>query len=297
MALRGKKPEKKEKRLKLFVYGEAGVGKTLAALDFPKSYIIDTEKGTDFYSDTINKNESAVFQSCNPDEIKGEIKELLTSKHPYKTLVIDPITQIYNACQDKWTRIFERHSNNPSAREIQDFGLRYWGKVKSDFKCIQRMILNLDMNVIITAHQKDKYGSNQSLVGVTFDSMKGDDYIFDYIFRIVHKARRRVALTAKERAEPGKNKFPEEFEWSYENFCKFYGDEIIERDAVPVPMASEEEVNKIDRLIGLLSIPDETISKWYTKYNISNFNELTAKEIGKITEFLNKKVKELEEIK
>jgi flagellar biosynthesis GTPase FlhF len=46
MALRAKKPEAVEKRLKLFMYGPAGVGKTTAAIQFPNAYIIDCEKGT-----------------------------------------------------------------------------------------------------------------------------------------------------------------------------------------------------------------------------------------------------------
>ena len=45
MALKGIKPEMKEKRLKLFLYGPAGVGKTTAAIQFPQSYIIDMERG------------------------------------------------------------------------------------------------------------------------------------------------------------------------------------------------------------------------------------------------------------
>ena len=45
-ALRAKKPEAVTKRLKLFMFGPAGVGKTTAAIQFPNSYIIDCEKGT-----------------------------------------------------------------------------------------------------------------------------------------------------------------------------------------------------------------------------------------------------------
>ena len=75
MALRGVKPEAKEKRLKLFLYGPAGVGKTTAVIQFPDAYTIDTEKGSDFYSKTLSKSGSVVFQSNNPDEIKEEIKE------------------------------------------------------------------------------------------------------------------------------------------------------------------------------------------------------------------------------
>jgi hypothetical protein len=43
--LRGKKPEAINKRLKMFMYGGAGAGKTTAAIQFPNSYIIDCEKG------------------------------------------------------------------------------------------------------------------------------------------------------------------------------------------------------------------------------------------------------------
>jgi GTPase SAR1 family protein len=74
MALKAKAPEVKEKRLKMFVFGPAGVGKTTAAIQFPKSYIIDTEHGTDFYAESINKAGSVVFQTLNPDDIKEELR-------------------------------------------------------------------------------------------------------------------------------------------------------------------------------------------------------------------------------
>jgi septin family protein len=40
---------KKEKRLKILVYGESGSGKTRFALSLPKLAMIDTEGGTDHY--------------------------------------------------------------------------------------------------------------------------------------------------------------------------------------------------------------------------------------------------------
>ena len=51
--LRAKKPEAVTKRLKLFMFGPAGVGKTTAAIQFPKSYIIDCEKGAENYDKLI----------------------------------------------------------------------------------------------------------------------------------------------------------------------------------------------------------------------------------------------------
>ena len=45
--LRARKPEAVTKRLKLFMFGPAGVGKTTAAIQFPNSYIIDAERGSE----------------------------------------------------------------------------------------------------------------------------------------------------------------------------------------------------------------------------------------------------------
>ena len=279
--MKAKKPEVKEKRLKLFVYGPAGVGKTIAALQFPQAIIIDTEKGTDFYADMIRNQGSVVFQSVNPDDIHDEIRELMTTKHEYKTLIIDPMTQVYNAIQEKWTRIM---SNGKSGTE--DLGMRFWGKVKGEMKAMQRMILSLDMNVIITSHQKDVYGENFKKMGVTFDSMKGDDYLFDLIFQIVKKGDKRIATTIKERAEVGKNKFPEEFEWSYANFCQFYGKDIIEREATPMAMATPEQVAQIKKLLEVVKVESDTIQKWFTKEDVDSFDEMSAERLGKYIAFV-----------
>jgi hypothetical protein len=42
--------------------------------------------------------------------------------------------------------------------------------------------MQLDMNLIITSHQKDIYGSNMQKIGIGPDSMKGDEYVFDYVY-------------------------------------------------------------------------------------------------------------------
>ena len=63
----------------MFVFGPAGVGKTIASIQFPNAYIIDTEKGTDFYANMINKANSLVLQTHNIDEIKEEVSKVLKS--------------------------------------------------------------------------------------------------------------------------------------------------------------------------------------------------------------------------
>lgn len=294
MALKGLKPEAKEKRLKLFLYGPAGVGKTTAMISFPQAYVIDTEKGTDHYSKTLSNSKSAVFQSNNPDDIKDELRELLTTKHEYRTLILDPITNLYNAVQEKWTRIFEkqtREAGKTDQADIQDFGMRYWGRVKSEFKSIQRMILALDMNVLVSSHQKDQYSPNMQKIGVTFDSMRGEDYLYDLVFRLSIQNGKRIAITEKERAEVGLNKFPETFEWSYQNFCKFYGKEIIEKESTPVILASTEQVNRIKHLIEVVKVDQDQINGWFQKAGVDEWEEMTGEIIQKAIDFLEKKLK------
>lgn len=290
MALRGTKPEAKEKRLKMLVFGPAGVGKTTAAIQWPMNYIIDTERGTDTYSESINKAKSSVFQTTSFDEVIKEVKELLTSKHDFRTLTIDPITQVYNATQEKWTRIFEKHAKTEKEAEIQDFGVRFWGKVKSDFKSLQRLLLACDMNIIITSHQKDVYGTGMQKLGVTFDSMKGEDYLYDLVFRLEVRNGKRIAVTVKERSEIGKNKFPAEFEWSYENFKKFYGTDILERAAAPLALASPEQITQVKNLLDVVKVSDDEVTAWFTKANVDTWEEFTAEKIGKVIDHLEKKL-------
>lgn len=290
MALRAKPPEASQKRLKMLVYGPPGVGKTIAALAFQNAYIIDTEKGTDFYADSINKSGSVVFQSNNSDEIKEELKTLLTTKHPYRVLLIDPITQVYNACQEKWTRIFEKHARTEKEATLQDFGPRYWGRVKSEMKAIDRLMMSLDMSVIITSHQKDIYGPGMQKIGVGPDAMKGSEYLFDYVFELKNIDGKRVAVTIKERSEIGQNKFPPEFEWNYEAFRKFYGAEILEKDSTPVKLAAPEQVAKTLKLLEVVNVSQDEREKWLTKAEVDSFDDMTSDQIGKVIAFLEKKL-------
>lgn len=290
MGLRGIKPELKQKRLKMFVFGAAGVGKTTAAIMFPNAYIIDTEKGTDHYAKTITSSKSAVFQSSVFDEVSKEVKELLTTKHEYRTLIIDPVTQIYNSVQEKWTRVFEKHAKTEKEAEVQDFGMRYWGRVKSDFKSLQRMLMSIDMNLIVTSHQKDQYGTGMTKIGVTYDSMKGEDYLYDLVFRLEVKNGKRMATTIKERSEIGESKFPAEFEWSYENFKKFYGAEIIEKESTPLLLATQNQIDRIKQLLEVVKVDGSDVESWFTKANVESWEEMPADYISKCIAFVERKL-------
>jgi hypothetical protein len=225
-----------------------------AALQFPNNYIIDTEKGTDQYAKMIADNHSVSFKTSSFDEAKEELMALLTTKHEFRTFTIDPITILYESLSFKWEKKFNNMND-----------MRRWSRIKADWKAFQHLLLELDMNVIITAHSKILYGDNITKLGDTFDSMKGDDYLFDYVFRI-EKARKEgsvpMAITEKQRAEIGVPKFPETFEWSYSNFIKFYGEGMITKASEPKILATEEMIVDFITLLDIVKVGEDVLNKW-----------------------------------
>jgi len=276
--LRGIKPSVTTKRLKALFYGSAGAGKTTAAIHFPRPYLIDTEKGSenDSYVNAINQGKGAVFQTSDFDELISEVKALLTVDHPYKTLIIDPMTIVYNDLLDK-----------AALKVGTEFG-RHYGEANKKMKHLCNLLLRLDMNVIITSHAKNEYGANLSVLGSTYDCYKKLDYIFDLVFEIQKRGQERVGVIKKSRIES----FPdsETFPFSYNEISKRYGKEHLEKDAVAEVLATDEQVEELMKLIDLLKIDEEVISKWLKKANSESFSEMNTTQIDKCIDHLKEKI-------
>lgn len=289
MALRGIKPEAIQKRLKALFYGHAGVGKTTAAIQFPCPYLIDTEKGAenDQYIRIIKNSGGAIFQTSDFDELIKEIIALLTEDHNYKTLIIDPLTTIYNDLLEKCS-IFIKNKSSDKNSTGTEFG-RHYAEAEKKMKRLLSLLLRLDMNVIITSHAKSQYSENMQVIGSTFDCYKKLDYLFDLVFEIQKRGKDRVGLTKKSRIEsiPDGDTFP----FSYDEIANKYGREILERKSVSEVLASEEQVNEIERLILLLKIPEEIYTKWLEKSKSDRWSEMTEDAILKVIEYLNSKIK------
>ena len=279
MALKGIKPTKVEKRLKALFYGEAGAGKTTAAISFPKVYLIDTEKGAtnDQYVKLLNDGGGAIFQTTSFDELVDEVKALLTEKHDYKTLVIDPLTTLYNDLLDK----AEKKVGN-------EFG-RHYGEANKEMKRLLNLLLRLDMNVIITCHAKNEYGDNLKIIGTTFDGYKKLDYLFDLVFCIQKRGQSRVAMVRKSRIETFED--AEVFPFSYDEVATRYGREILERDAAIQELASQDQVDQIKHLIELFKVPEETVQKWLDKASASDLRDLPSDSAQKVIDHLTKQIK------
>jgi hypothetical protein len=277
--LKAKQPEAIEKRLKALFYGNAGVGKTTAAISFPKPYLIDTEKGAvnTQYVKILKEKGGVVFQTTDFDELLDEVTALLTETHDYKTLVIDPLTTVYNDLIEK------------SALKVgTEFG-RHYGEANKKMKRLCNLLLRLDMNVIITSHAKNEYGNNLAVLGTTFDCYKKLDYLFDLVFEIQKRGKERVGIVKKSRIETLTD--GETFPFSYDEIANRYGREVLERNAKSETLASKEQVEHLKYLVELYKEPQETVQKWLDKANAENFSELNETIILKLIEHMENKSK------
>ncbi len=284
MSLRGVKPEKIQKRLKALFYGAAGVGKTTAAINFPHPYLIDTEKGAtnDQYVNILKKAGGVIYQTSDFDELMTEVKSLLTESHEYKTLIIDPLTVLYNDLLDK-----------AAYKHGTDFG-RHYGEANKQMKHLLNLLLRLDMNVIITSHAKNEYGQGMTVLGQTFDCYKKLDYLFDLVFEIQKRGKERTGIVKKSRIEA----FPdtETFPFSYDEIAERYGREVLERDAVAEKLASPQQVQHLKHLVDLYKEPPEIIQKWLDKANAATFEEMNEDVVKKLITHMENKSKPKNEV-
>lgn len=276
--LRAKKPTTIQKRFKALFYGAAGAGKTTAAIQFPRPYLIDTERGceNDSYTKLLEKQGGVIFQTSDFEELIQEIRSLLTEKHEYKTLVVDPLTTIYNSMLDR------------AAEKVgTEFG-RHYGEANKKMKHLLDLLLRLDMNVIITSHSKNEYSDGMKVIGETYDCYKKLDYLFDLVIQIQKRGKQRIGVVKKSRIEAFEEL--ESFPFSYSTIAEKYGKDVLERDAVPQKLASKEQCEKLKGFVELLKIDSEVVSKWLEKAQASTFEEMESVQIQKCIDHLESKI-------
>lgn len=263
-----------DKRLKLFLWGDSGVGKTTLALQFPKPVVIDLEGGADLYGEAFDFD---VLRASTADEAMEAAQWLLGHAHPYRTLVIDPITVYWDALQKKWSDIFLRRNKGSKGYKFEFYDLqpRDWMTVKAEFKDFIRKLIALDMNVIVTARQKVQYadGAFMKAIGETFDGEKSLPYLFDTIVRLYRDEKGRfLGECLKDRS----NKLPlGEFEVSYGRFEELFGKKALARKARPTAFATDEEKRQIRERIARFGMSPEQVTRRLAAYDAENLDELT----------------------
>lgn len=283
--------EAKPTRPKMLFYGQPGVGKTWAALDFPAPYFIDTEGGATGkqYTDKL-KTSGGVYLGIDQGSLSlagiiEQVQALTTEKHDYKTLVIDSITSVFNG-----------EIANEAERLKREGKKNEFGADKKPAVGLNRQLVNwlkrLDMNVILIAHEKSEWGldgkGERVEIGKTFDGWDKLAYELDLSLNITKLGGQRKAFVKKSRLA----NFPDanSFAWSYDDFAAKYGADIINKKHEEITLATSDQLMEINGLVAMLKLPQKQIDDWFTKANVSEWAEMSTGDVGKIIALLNSKI-------
>ncbi len=270
---------------KFMISGKSGVGKTQFALNFPKPYLIDTEGGAtrEQYMKKLVASGGGYFGKEQGSQdfklVIEEIKELATSKHDYKTLIIDSFTKLYNMA---------------AAVAEEEVGSDY-GKDKKEANRPTRQLIRwlekIDMTCILICHLKDKWerkGKDIVYVGTTFEGYDKLEYELDLWVEITKTGKERDFLVKKSRIASFVE--GEEFGLDYKKFCDLYGREVIDAAVQPLIMATKDQVEEIKTLIKTVRLDEELVEKWLKKAGAEDFDEMSSDQISKCISFIKDKL-------
>ncbi len=287
MALKAKAPvDVLPTKPKFMISGESGVGKTFFALDFPKPYLIDSEGGAtrEQYQAKLKKSGGAYFgKEEGSQDFKAvieEVKQLTTTKHEYKTLIIDSFTYLYML----------------EASEAEAKGGSDFGRDKKMANIPTRQLISVlekcDLNIILICHSKTKWerrGKDIIDAGSTFDGYDKLEYILDLWVELLKGGKTFQVKKSRIQNLIQGDSYP----LSYDKFAELYGKETVEREAVPVKLATTEHVARLNTLIEGLKVEADVQEKWLKKAGVDSYSEMSEEQILSLIAFCDKKIMEL----
>lgn len=285
--LKAKQPELiKPSKPKFMISGKSGTGKTIFALNFDKPFYIDAERGATRkqYVDKLIASGGAYMgvEEGSQDfrEVISQVRELATTQHDFKSIVIDSFSNLY---------VLEAAS--AEERLGSDFG-KDKREANKPSRQLMRWLERVDMNVVLVCWQKDKWSRREReliMEGSTYEGPPRLDYSLDLWLETKMVGQKRFANVVKSRIEG----FPvgTDIELSVEAFKRLYGQAIVEGEVKPIVLATPDQTGEIKRIIDLLKIPEEDIDKWLTKAQAVELEDLSKDNAAKFLVFLQNKLK------
>lgn len=289
--LKGKSPATvKPGKIKMLTMGKSGVGKTWFSMDFPAPYYIDSEGGARLghYQAKLEASSGAYFGvddgSLDFDAVIAQVEALATERHHYKTLAIGSITKLYQyAIAQEQARLGDKDAFGASK--------------KPAVAAMRRLVMwvsRLDMNVLFEAHEAVEWGvspksGQREEIGSIPDVWDKLVYELDLTLRIEKRGPQRVCVVKKSRLTG----FPEgeSFSCDYATFAERYGKDFMESEAIPITLATNEQVAEITRLLGIIQVSEKEIESMLQRAGAEKLTDLSTEKAAIIIEWLIKKVK------
>ncbi len=277
--LRAVPPGEIEKYPKILIFGGAGTGKTHTLCHFPRSYFFDLERGAEEkqYVEMLRASESVVFPTTDIDEVITEVTALLSEKHDFKTAVLDPITTIFNDESD----LQEQHVGSDYGKNVAE-ATKKWRR-------LGKLLKRVNMTVVVTAYEKQKFGSDGVMIPA---GPKDLEHFFDLVLRAERRGKDRVVTVVKSRHRGFRE--GDTFPFTFEEIAERYGRDSFTREAIAVPLATDEQVAELKRLLSLRVDGEKLRDKWLKAAEAENFSEMAADVAAKCLAWLQKPAAEAE---
>jgi hypothetical protein len=183
MALTFQKVKPAARRAKILLLGDAGSGKTHAALTFPKPAVIDAEGSINWFADRFD---FVAVPTKSYQDVQAIIAQARNGALPGETLVIDSLTSIYNGLL------------NAASSQREDLRPLDWGRIKRKFSTLlDELYHTLPMHVVCIGWIKPEYAKQGDIVngkpvsasdlikiGETFDGDRKALYAFDFVIKM-----------------------------------------------------------------------------------------------------------------
>ncbi len=282
--LKAKKPIVKEARFKAVIYANRGVGKTHFCCSFPNSYVIDSEglESHPHFVEMLVSNGSDLSRINDLSDIIAEVKTLLSTKHDYKTLIIDSITFPFHLLANMEAERLAKNSGGKT--EGTEFGANM-AKAKRQVFELGMLLTRLDMNVIVTAHEKTKYQNGEE-IGKVSDVSDKLEYALGSVIHLRRMAKKVFAFIEKSRYTQLPTGESFEFAQGYDLLCERLGKNVFEKQSEPEKLATPEQLDEVDRLIKVLNVPDDWLSKKVASYRATKLAQLNTADMAELIDLL-----------
>lgn len=289
MALRAKKPVVKEERFKAVIYANRGVGKTHFCCSFPNTYFIDTEglEAHPHFVEMLINNGSDIARINELSDIIAEVKTLLSTKHDYKTLVIDSITFPFHLLANMEAERLAKKSKDGS--EGTEFGANM-AKAKRQVFELGMLLSRLDMNVLVTSHEKVKYEKGVE-IGKAADVNEKIEYALGSVINLRRQGKKVMAFIDKSRYKKLPNGDAIAFDEGYTMLRDLIGIEVFEKVSQNEALATAEQLDEVRTLIANLNVPEEWLNKRIASCRAAYLEQLTEKDMQDLINLMLERIK------
>ena len=291
--LKAKSPDVVEAgKCKGLIFGASGVGKTWFSLAFPVPYYIDCEGGANLkhYQERLKSSGGAYMGpedgSLDFDTIIGQMQALATETHPYKTLIIDSITKLYQtAIANEAERLGDKDAFGASKKPAI-----------AGMRRLVNWAMKLDMNIWFVAHESVEWGinpknGNREEIGKLPDVWDKLVYELHLGLRVIRRGKDFPAIGVVHKSRLLGFPLGDTFKLEYGEFAQRYGKDFIEAATKTITLADEKQVSDIKHLVDLLKISHEDIEKIWDKSGADKWEDLSTEQATKTLTWLNAKIK------